>query len=234
MIHAHNDMIRGLNSIMLQGPHVPDAAKPERYNAQDVKDLLFYLEAWTKAVDHHHHLEETVLFPALAKLSDAAKVLVEGPVEQHAALHGGLVSLQQYITTSLDHPENYRWDKLRSVIDSFTPSLLDHLNTEPYLLLELERDCESAAVEKCMVETEKTAVNDVSLSMLYDIFPVVLGAADKTYEGGNSWPALPSFMPFLMNWWFSRRRKGAWRLSPCDFYGQPVPLEFFLQSPESA
>jgi hemerythrin-like domain-containing protein len=234
MIHAHNDMIRGLNSIVLQGPHVPDASEHEQYNAQDVKDLLFYVEAWTKAVDHHHHIEETVLFPALAKLSDAAKKLVEGPVEQHAAFHDGLVTLQRYAVEASNQPETYRWDKMRTIIDSLASNLLDHLNTEPYLLLELERDCESVAVEKCMVETERAAVNDVSLNMLYDIFPVVLGSADKTYEGGNSWPALPPFMPFLMNWWFSRRRKGAWRFSPCDLYGQPVPLKFLPQNPESS
>lgn len=58
----------------------------------------------------------------------------------------------------------------------------------------------------------------------YDIFPLVLGCCDKTYQGGNDFPPLPRFMPYAIIYWFGRTHSGAWRFNPCDFWGQPRPL----------
>ena len=44
MIHAHNAMLRGLNAIVLQAPSIADATRKKEYNAEDVADLLFYVE----------------------------------------------------------------------------------------------------------------------------------------------------------------------------------------------
>ena len=60
----------------------------------------------------------------------------------------------------------------------------------------------------------------------YDVFPCVLGTADKTYEGGNNFLPLPSVMRNAIKYWFGSSHKGAWRFNPCDFKGQPVPLSF--------
>jgi hemerythrin-like domain-containing protein len=228
MIGAHNVFIRGLNSIILQGPHVPGPGS-EFYSPKDLKDFLHYVGAWERLLEHHHDAEERVLFPELAKLSDAVKQLVEAPVEEHAAFHGSLVALHNYVEKCSQDLDCYRWEALNSLIKAFAPSLMDHLYSEPNMLLGLENDCSSDSVEKCMAATEKAAINDTTLDFLYTTFPIVLGTADKTYEGGNTFPPLPWLMKFSLKWWFSRRNQGAWRFCPSDWESQPRPLEFLPQ-----
>jgi hypothetical protein len=64
--------------------------------------------------------------------------------------------------------------------------------------------------------------------MLQDtILPMVLGCADRSYEGGiHNFPPFPFFFPYLVDYWFARTHRGAWRFSPCDMYGKPRPLAF--------
>lgn len=61
-------------------------------------------------------------------------------------------------------------------------------------------------------------------SIQYDIFSLVLGCCDKTYQGGNDFPPLPRLMPYAITYWFGRTHAGAWRFNPCDFWGLPRPL----------
>ena len=44
MVHAHNCLLRGLNSILQQAPFIPDSSQSDLYIAEDVTDLLFYTE----------------------------------------------------------------------------------------------------------------------------------------------------------------------------------------------
>jgi hypothetical protein len=56
---------------------------------------------------------------------------------------------------------------------------------------------------------------------------MVLGCADKTYEGGiHQFPPFPFFFPYLIDYWFARKYQGAWRFCPCDMYGKPRALAF--------
>ena len=64
----------------------------------------------------------------------------------------------------------------------------------------------------------------------YDIFPVGLGASDKTFDGGNQFPPLPWFMPYAIKYWFAGYHSGAWRFNPSDFWGKPVPLHFLPEN----
>ncbi|KAI1274015.1 hypothetical protein F5Y07DRAFT_410668 [Xylaria sp. FL0933] len=53
--HIHNAMLRGLNSIYLQAPHV----RRER----DIADLLFLTQSWSTWLLDHHHLKENTMLP---------------------------------------------------------------------------------------------------------------------------------------------------------------------------
>jgi hypothetical protein len=56
---------------------------------------------------------------------------------------------------------------------------------------------------------------------------MVLGCADRSYEGSiHNFPPFPFFFPYLVDYWFARTHRGAWRFSPCDMYGKPRPLAF--------
>lgn len=229
MVHAHNCFLRTLNSILLQAPLVPDASQPDKFNLEDVRDLLLYVEAWVKLVEHHQHIEETILFPALIKEAGAPKALMQGLVDQHAEFHDGLIKLRRYATSLSKRPDKYRWNIMKRFIESFAPSLTKHLREEIPVILSLEQHCPgdagSAAVNRCLVETERASKNDTSLELLYGAFPALLGGVDKTFEGETTWPDLPAVTSVAVKWWFARRRMGAWRFCPCDFDGRPRELE---------
>ena len=46
MANVHNVLIRGLNSIILQAPHVKET--------QDIKDFMKYAEIWYILIHEHH------------------------------------------------------------------------------------------------------------------------------------------------------------------------------------
>ncbi|KAE9380370.1 hypothetical protein N431DRAFT_540002 [Stipitochalara longipes BDJ] len=222
MAHSHNCLLRGLNAILQQGPHIPSSSQ-SGYNTQDVKDLLFYVEAWTKTVEHHHHTEETNMFPAIEKLAGIPG-LMSGPIHQHEAFHSGLVELQEYVVKMKDMVEEYQWSEMKGIIDRFAPSLYTHLTEEISVVLDLEKSCDSEGLRDVWAEAERVAKASGNLGMLYEVFPLVLGTCDKTYEGGNSFPPLPAPIPYAIKYWFGRSHSGAWRFNPCDFWGKPQPL----------
>ncbi|KXJ88328.1 hypothetical protein Micbo1qcDRAFT_190081 [Microdochium bolleyi] len=230
MAHVHNTLIRGLNAILLQGPHVPDASDPKDYNQTDVQDLLYYVRCWCEMVNHHHDVEEAFIFPELEKFSGQPG-LMEDPRHQHSLFHDGMERLLAYATATT--PAEYRWlgdSGMKHIIDSFSKALTDHLYAEIEVLLKLGH-LDSEGLKKTWIKAEDIAKAKGGLSLLYTVFPCVLGCADKTYEGGNDFPPLPWIMPYLVKYWFARG-VGAWRFNPCDFFGQPRPLCFGPHSGE--
>ncbi|KAI1337119.1 hypothetical protein F5Y15DRAFT_408213 [Xylariaceae sp. FL0016] len=227
MAHAHNVIIRGLNAIIQQAPHVPCATE-KGYVAQDVKDLLFYANAWVKMVNHHHWVEESFIFPEIEKFSGKPG-LMSDPKHQHELFHDGMERLAAYSATA--KPEEYRWEGqggMKEIVDSFSKNLTDHLYAEIEVFLAM-RDLDSDGLRKTWDQAEKIAQQTGNLGMLYDVFPTVLGCADKTYEGGHTFPPLPWIMPYLVKYWFARGN-GAWRFNPCDWWGKPQPLAFVPQN----
>ncbi|KAI1431280.1 hypothetical protein GGR50DRAFT_88769 [Xylaria sp. CBS 124048] len=55
MAYIHNAMLRGLNAIYLQAPHVREL--------QDITDLLFLTQSWSAWLLDHHDLKEGIMFP---------------------------------------------------------------------------------------------------------------------------------------------------------------------------
>ncbi|KAF3764674.1 hypothetical protein M406DRAFT_356620 [Cryphonectria parasitica EP155] len=223
MVHVHNVVIRGLNTILQQAPYVKTSTDTA-YSQKDVQDLLFYITSWVKMVEHHHDVEESFIFPEIEKLADRPG-LMDDPKHQHELFHGGMVRLLEY--TQSTRPQDYRWagsGGMKEIVDSFSKELTDHLYAEIEVFLSL-KDLDSARLRKIWDDGEAIAKKSTTLSNLANVFPCVLGCADKTYEGGNNFPPLPSFLPYLFKYGFAAGN-GAWRFNPCDFWGQPRPLAF--------
>ena len=164
MAHAHNAMLRGLNAIMQQAPHVPAAPEPG-YMAKDVRDLLFYVASWVKAVEHHHHTEETCLFPDLEEFSGRPG-LMQGPKHQHDAFTPGLERLLAYAEAT--GPEDYQWNGaggMKEIIDGFAEAMTKHLYEEIDVFLSLS-DLDSKGLKEIMDKTEKVAKSNGKISLL--------------------------------------------------------------------
>ena len=146
MAHSHNVLLRGLNSIYQQAPHV--------HQQEDARDLLFYCRAWATMVEHHHDTEESHLFPDLDALT-GTPALTATNREQHRELHAGLHSLTTYAESTA--PEDYVWESgLRPVLDSFTPSFVQHLRDEIQTLLDL-RTFDNDKLAQIWNKTEEAA-----------------------------------------------------------------------------
>jgi len=154
MAHSHNCLLRSLNALVLQTPCIPDSTLPG-YNPVDVSDLLFYASAWAKMVDHHHHTEETCMFPLIEELANEPGLLSHAR-DQHAGFHDGLERLREYADEMRKEPERYRTEALMGIVKGFEGSLVEHLREEIGEILALER-LDSAGLMKCWKQAEEVA-----------------------------------------------------------------------------
>jgi hypothetical protein len=129
MALAHNILIRGLNSIYRQAPHV---------KAEDEHSFLSYAKNFVNVLKVHHDGEETSFFPSCDKMAGEAGVM-EVNAQQHAEFHDGLVSLQRYITAALEGNEKFDGGHIVVLIDVFGKPLSQHLAEEIQTILDLKR-----------------------------------------------------------------------------------------------
>ena len=169
MAYSHNCLLRGLNAIVLQAPHVPSSQQPG-YKAQDVKDLLFFIESWVKTVDHHHHTEETVMFPEIEKMAGQPGLL-SGPQHQHEEFHDGLMQLRDSSAALQKTPQDWTWESTKATIDSFAPALLNHLNEEIDVFLAMDK-LDSAGLRQCWDKAETAAKAAGKISFLVSILSI--------------------------------------------------------------
>lgn len=247
MTRAHNALLRGLNSILLQAPNVPSAGS-EGYRSQDVKDLLSFVRCWIKMVNHHHAVEEEYIFPAMAEFS-ADPNLLETPQHEHGLFQDGLKRLLAY--TEATRPEEYRWEGgMKDLMDAFSKHLTNHLYAEIDLFMgfhTLDSEGYREVWQRSWSASSQAGNLREKLDMMVrspfpmsdltraaeitkyqrDILPCVYGCADKTYEGGDPFPAMHWTMEYVIKYWFAHGN-GAWRYNPSDWERTPRPLLFGL------
>jgi len=236
MANAHNGLIRSLNAIYLQCEHV--------HEPKDIKDFVFYIKVWGDTVHHHHHGEETNLFPQLDVLANEAGIPgspMTANIEQHREFDKGLHQLNEYSAEILAGTKQYDSKLVKAYIDGFGPILTDHLHCEIKTLLSLEV-CDGAKLKKAfndMVKGSfKTAVvvgflrDALLMVLLIDCYlqstmlPLAFGSWDKTCPGSQNFPVVPFFVPYMSAYLFSRKYKSVWRFNPCDAWSRPRPLHF--------
>lgn len=91
MSHAHNCLLRDLNAIIFQTPHIPSAGSPD-YNESNVWDLLIYIQTWVKTVNHYYDVEEMVMFFEIQKMI-GDEGLFSKTVHQYYEFHDKLIDL---------------------------------------------------------------------------------------------------------------------------------------------
>jgi hemerythrin-like domain-containing protein len=149
MANVHNALLRGLNSIYLQAPHITQAT--------DITDLLFYTKAWTETVNHHHELEETLFFPRVhevAKEAGEMEDLMTRNVEQHHTFEPKMVEMAEWVGEVRQGRKEYDGKTLVGLIDSFAPVLTQHLHDEIGTLIGLEK-CNGDEIKWAMENVAK-------------------------------------------------------------------------------
>ena len=160
MALAHNGILRGLNSIYLQAPHIP------RKDVDAIQDFLTYCQCWCESMHHHHDAEEQQFFPSIELIS-GVQGLMERNVEQHRAFMPGFDQFQAYSRTC--PPEDYDGQRIRSLIENFAEPLTRHLHEEIDTMRALDM-YDSGRIRQAYQRFEKTlmATDNVRSTWKYD------------------------------------------------------------------
>ncbi|QDS76348.1 hypothetical protein FKW77_002958 [Venturia effusa] len=211
----HNCILRVLNAIYNQAPHVK--------SKKDVKAFLQLAKLWHDELVQHHQVEEQFFFPKIEEITGVMNFMAQS-VDQHQSFATGVAALFNYsIMTSIN---DYRATDLQNIIHSFGENLQTHLHDEIHALLSLEK-YNSTALCKAWEDTHqyvlKTCDNKVQL-------PMLLGSMDRTYgltpSSNGVAPTLEIswYMYYLVEYWFSRKYKASWKFLPCNTWGMPRDL----------
>lgn len=146
MALAHNGILRGLNSIYLQAPHIPQE------DLTSIRDFLTYCQCWGESMHHHHDAEEKEFFPDIESIS-GKKGIMERNIEQHRAFTPGFDVFQEYVRTC--PPASYDGGKIRSLIEAFAEPLSQHLHDEIETLQGLDA-YESGRIRQAYQRLEKS------------------------------------------------------------------------------
>ncbi|KAM0327960.1 hypothetical protein ACHAQA_005359 [Verticillium albo-atrum] len=210
----HNILLRAINTIYLQCVNVGTKG-----TQQDIDDFVNYAILWHKAVSHHHHTEETNIFPDIERMAGVPG-LMETNVAQHEAFHGGLEEYKKYLDGVQAGEEKYDGLKFKGIIDSFAAELQQHLTEEIDTLVKLHEEHEDKAdwevwYKKTMEEIMKATKDPEHATT---VIPLIFTNHEKGFEGGvhASWPPLPWFFMLVVRWWFIPTNKQWWRFSSCD------------------
>ncbi|KAF2164693.1 hypothetical protein M409DRAFT_25086 [Zasmidium cellare ATCC 36951] len=210
MALAHNGLIRGLNAIYIQAPHIPKDA---------IQDFLTYCQCWCETMHHHHDGEEENFFPNIERIT-GVKGLMERNVQQHRAFTPGFEAFQEYADKC--RVEEYEGAKVRSLIEGFAEPLSQHLHEEIDTLRALDK-YDSARVRQAYKDLEKIEMAGDG----YRNGPLVFGTADRSFEGGvHNFPPVPFFIPYIMHYVLERRHRGAWRFNPCTSWRERRELPY--------
>lgn len=195
MANVHNMIIRGLNSIYLQAPHIKPA---------DEKAFCRYIAGWHFLLHSHHSGEESMLFPAVEKMAEVEGIM-ETNVEQHRAFHDGIDSLKAYANAVVADKEKYDGSRVVALIDGFGSTLTQHLSDEIPSLLSLQQYGDKmAALPKLFEEEGEKAMKEMGTSGMVWCFANL----DINFEDGlwKAWPPAPAPVKLLMRsifWWMN-------------------------------
>ncbi|KAI4595288.1 hypothetical protein KJ359_006962 [Pestalotiopsis sp. 9143b] len=214
MTLAHNLLIRGLNSIHCQAPHV----KPAEQLA-----FVGYAQNFVNVLKVHHACEEETFFAEVERMAGEPGIM-EKNVEEHHAFHGGLDALDGYLAGVARGAEAYDGGRIVDIIDDFGPALSEHLREEIQTLLELKRfgPERMKGLADALIAEGKANLNKIGLAggAVY----AFLGH-DKTWENGI-WADFPPTPPGLktvvmrgLYYWHA----AWWKFSPCDQNFMPKP-----------
>ncbi|GAW20989.1 hypothetical protein ANO14919_105020 [Xylariales sp. No.14919] len=163
--HIHNAMLRGLNSIYLQAPHVQQT--------QDIADLLFLTQSWGTWLLDHHHLKENTMLPGFeAALGVPAGTLalpsIRSPLAAYVSLDGDISSTMKgkdkeaygeeeetisfllhrvYAYASATHkdPQAYNAATLEGLLVALADTLVPHLTRQVGRLASMREMCSGSS-----------------------------------------------------------------------------------------
>ncbi|KAK0611867.1 hypothetical protein B0T14DRAFT_441274 [Immersiella caudata] len=213
MALVHNAVIRGLNSIYLQAPHILPA---------DETSFLSYIHNWSNVLHIHHKGEETDLFPAVEKMAGEPGIMATNS-EQHHTFETVVESLKKYVDAVSEGREKYSGTKVIELVDGFGEILAQHLEDEIQTLLALRKHGEKMTDLMTVVAKEAAkGMKEVGTAGLVWVWANI----DSEFEDGRwtDWPPAPGPVRFLVSNVFWRFYGGMAKFGAVDRHGRMKPL----------
>ncbi|KAI1762621.1 hypothetical protein GGR53DRAFT_413168 [Hypoxylon sp. FL1150] len=155
LAQAHNAMLRGLNAITLQAPHIQTASD------DDITDFLFLTQAWSAWVLDHHVLKETVMIPGFEAALRLQTGSLRTPTTSSCSSDGSesesgdsgvgtreerhaedipvfLQDVHAYATSTMSRPESYSAATLQALLAALGSSLVPHLHDQIPILARMQ------------------------------------------------------------------------------------------------
>lgn len=134
MACAHNAFIQGVNAMVAHAPNVQEKkVQPFMIFCIAVVCIipvsflsLAYEYRKIETIGHHHHLEETFLFPEYEK--KLGKGALAENVEQHERFVPQLAELEQHLKDIQSGKVKFDGDALVEKINSFSDIMVEHLS----------------------------------------------------------------------------------------------------------
>ncbi|KAK1833933.1 hypothetical protein QBC39DRAFT_301764 [Podospora conica] len=215
MTLVHNLIIRGLNAIVLQAPHVTAPA--------DIPPFTRFILAWHLMIAIHHAGEESMFFPEVERMSGVVGVM-DKEKEEHEQFHAGLDELKGYVDAVVAGKEAWDGKRVVSVIEGFGDVLTGHLSGEVKSLEELRRfgEVKMAGVMKEAGKEAEAGMKALGAFGLAWAFQQI----DQEYEEGTwkDWPPAPWPIKFAAKSVLPRFYPDALKFAACDRNGKMQPL----------
>lgn len=164
MALVHNLILRSLNAIVLQAPHITGA---------DIAPFTRFILAWHTMITIHHSGEEALFFPAVERMSGVVGVMDKEKGE-HEQFHAGLDALKGYVDAVVKGEEAWDGGRVVEIAEGFGGVLRGHLSGEVQSLEGLRRFGEermSGVMKAAEEEAEAGMVSSLfSLSLSYFSF----------------------------------------------------------------
>ncbi|PON30075.1 hemerythrin HHE cation binding domain-containing protein [Trichoderma gamsii] len=221
MVTVHNCLIRGINSIYLQCINV------ERSSAS-IPAFIKYASVWGRVLSLHHTTEEKWIFPEIEEIT-GERGIMDASVQQHHAFEEGVKAYTDYLKNADIGEEKYDGAKLKTIIDSFMPSLRQHLQDEILTLKGFDKYKDKTDWAKWTKDTIAKVVKKTQTAdgMVVEL-PFGVHNHDVEYEQIGSWPPVPAIVFFIIKFLYFGKNSDWWQFAPCDKNGKARDLPYSL------
>jgi hypothetical protein len=220
MVHIHNIILRGLNAIILQAPHIPP-------NTTAASDLLQLCRFWCDMIVHHHDTEEEYFFPAVEKLIGVPGSMA-GNVAGHEAFESALLDFEKWAETTTS--ATYSSEELLQRISILGPPMVQHLSDEIPSMINLEGKARAKDLKKVWDGAGEYSKKNSKVGPQI-VIPMFMGCHDVTFPTGDQGSVeFPLPVVYGINYLFWRQNANVWRLLPSDCWGKPQKLPYLPES----
>lgn len=216
MALVHNCIIRALNSIYIQSPHIP---------ASEHTNFLSFCQATYKGLVAHHDGEEAHFFPDLERLTGEAGLMASN-IAGHREFDERFAAWGAWLAGCLSPTTSDSFDSVtnRKLMDAFIPPLSAHLHDEIPSLLALRRFGDTLDVAQMFKKEGELVMGAMCKTT---VLPVFLLNHDEGFEGGvHSFPPLPGVVKWVLRNGFGRVKGGWWKFAACGYDGRPREVAF--------